>query len=161
MDENAEACSNAEFLLMTLDQVTQFIFTSPDGSLHLQLSAKVRSRPANGTVHGGVNSFIPKNKERMIVFQDQLSSETDPKPPPGCMIEQTNLSNVISWPGCGCISRCLPEVILLGVGQVQVTNRDVTNWFLLPAQRTLQDEFMSIRFAYASMFWQLRLAAIS
>ncbi|KAL9694691.1 hypothetical protein quinque_013976 [Culex quinquefasciatus] len=30
MDENAEACSNAEFLLMTLDQVTQFIFTSPD-----------------------------------------------------------------------------------------------------------------------------------
>ncbi|KAL9694692.1 hypothetical protein quinque_013982 [Culex quinquefasciatus] len=38
-----------------------------------------------------VNSFIPKNKERMIVFQDQLSSETDPKPPPGCMIEQTNL----------------------------------------------------------------------
>lgn len=37
-----------------------------------------------------VNPFILKNKERMIVFLDQLSSVTDPNPPPGCMIEQTN-----------------------------------------------------------------------
>lgn len=37
-----------------------------------------------------VNPFILKNKERMIVFLDQLSSVTDPNPPPGCMVEQTN-----------------------------------------------------------------------
>lgn len=37
-----------------------------------------------------VNPFILKNKERMIVFLDQLSSVTDPNPPPGCMIEQAN-----------------------------------------------------------------------
>lgn len=37
-----------------------------------------------------VNPFILKNKERMIVFLDQLSSVTDPNPPPGCMIEQNN-----------------------------------------------------------------------
>lgn len=37
-----------------------------------------------------VNPFILKNKERMIVFLDQLSSVTDPNPPPGCMVEQNN-----------------------------------------------------------------------
>lgn len=34
-----------------------------------------------------VNPFILKNKERMIVFLDQLSSVTDPNPPPGSYIE--------------------------------------------------------------------------
>jgi Ras GTPase-activating protein 1 len=39
-----------------------------------------------------VNPFILKNKERMIVFLDQLSSITDPNPQPGCMVEQSNSS---------------------------------------------------------------------
>lgn len=34
-----------------------------------------------------VNPFILKNKERMIVFLDQLSSIVDPHPPPGSYIE--------------------------------------------------------------------------
>lgn len=34
-----------------------------------------------------VNPFILKNKERMIVFLDQLSSVIDPNPPPGSYIE--------------------------------------------------------------------------
>lgn len=34
-----------------------------------------------------VNPFILKNKERMIVFLDQLSSITDPNPPPGIYLE--------------------------------------------------------------------------
>lgn len=34
-----------------------------------------------------VNPFILKNKERMILFLDQLSSITDPNPPPGTYIE--------------------------------------------------------------------------
>jgi Ras GTPase-activating protein 1 len=37
-----------------------------------------------------VNPFILKNKERMIVFLDQLSSVTDPNPSPGTMIESNN-----------------------------------------------------------------------
>lgn len=32
----------------------------------------------------------------MIVFLDQLSSVTDPNPPPGCMIEQNNSSTLSS-----------------------------------------------------------------
>lgn len=43
-----------------------------------------------------VNPFILKNKERMIVFLDQLSSVTDPNPPPGCMQEQSNSSTLSS-----------------------------------------------------------------
>lgn len=39
-----------------------------------------------------VNPFILKNKERMIVFLDQLSSVTDPNPPPGSYIEQSTSS---------------------------------------------------------------------
>lgn len=34
-----------------------------------------------------VNPFILKNKERMIVFLDQLSNVSDPNPPPGTYIE--------------------------------------------------------------------------
>lgn len=34
-----------------------------------------------------VNPFILKNKERMIVFLDQLSAITDPNPPPGTYME--------------------------------------------------------------------------
>lgn len=34
-----------------------------------------------------VNPFILKNKERMIVFLDQLSAVTDPNPPPGTYME--------------------------------------------------------------------------
>lgn len=34
-----------------------------------------------------VNPFILKNKERMILFLDQLSSVTDPNPPPNSYIE--------------------------------------------------------------------------
>lgn len=37
-----------------------------------------------------VNPFILKNKERMIVFLDQLSSVTDPNPPPGSYVEASN-----------------------------------------------------------------------
>ena len=37
-----------------------------------------------------VNPFILKNKERMIVFLDQLSSVTDPNPPPGTYIESNS-----------------------------------------------------------------------
>lgn len=37
-----------------------------------------------------VNPFILKNKERMIVFLDQLSLVTDPNPPPGMYIEQNS-----------------------------------------------------------------------
>ncbi|XP_058821414.1 ras GTPase-activating protein 1 isoform X2 [Topomyia yanbarensis] len=160
MDVNDDACSNAEFLLMILDQVTQSIFTSPDacprtvryicnclqkavvakwaspnerlvrtrvvsGFIFLRLLcpallnprqfslvgetphqmatrtlimvAKCLQNLANLVEFGGkepymevVNPFILKNKERMIVFLDQLSSVTDPNPPPGCMLEQTN-----------------------------------------------------------------------
>lgn len=36
-----------------------------------------------------VNPFILKNKERMIVFLDQLSSVQDPNPPPGSYIESS------------------------------------------------------------------------
>ena len=45
-----------------------------------------------------VNPFILKNKERMIVFLDQLSSVTDPNPPPGMFIEQ-NSNNLCSDTG--------------------------------------------------------------
>lgn len=37
-----------------------------------------------------VNPFILKNKERMIVFLDQLSSVADPNPPPGTYIESNS-----------------------------------------------------------------------
>lgn len=37
-----------------------------------------------------VNPFILKNKERMIVFLDQLSSVTDPNPPPGSYVESNS-----------------------------------------------------------------------
>lgn len=37
-----------------------------------------------------VNPFILKNKERMIVFLDQLSSVSDPNPPPGTYIESSS-----------------------------------------------------------------------
>uniref|UniRef100_A0A034VMS3 Ras GTPase-activating protein 1 n=2 Tax=Bactrocera dorsalis TaxID=27457 RepID=A0A034VMS3_BACDO len=37
-----------------------------------------------------VNPFILKNKERMIVFLDQLSLVTDPNPPPGMFNEQNS-----------------------------------------------------------------------
>ena len=37
-----------------------------------------------------VNPFILKNKERMIVFLDQLSSVIDPNPLPGTYIEQNS-----------------------------------------------------------------------
>uniref|UniRef100_A0A182J5D4 Uncharacterized protein n=1 Tax=Anopheles atroparvus TaxID=41427 RepID=A0A182J5D4_ANOAO len=160
MDVNDDACSNAEFLLMILDQVTQSIFTSPDacprtvryicnclqkavvakwaspnerlvrtrvvsGFIFLRLLCPALLNPrqfglVNETPHqmatrslimvakclqnlanlvefGGkepymevVNPFILKNKERMIVFLDQLSSVTDPSPPPGCIPEQNN-----------------------------------------------------------------------
>lgn len=43
-----------------------------------------------------VNPFILKNKERMIVFLDQLSSVTDPNPPPGCIPEQNSSSTLSS-----------------------------------------------------------------
>lgn len=37
-----------------------------------------------------VNPFILKNKERMIVFLDQLSMVTDPNPLPGMYNEQSS-----------------------------------------------------------------------
>lgn len=40
-----------------------------------------------------VNPFILKNKERMIVFLDQLSSVSDPNPPPGTYIESSSNSS--------------------------------------------------------------------
>lgn len=40
-----------------------------------------------------VNPFILKNKERMIVFLDQLSMVTDPNPPPGWNSEQSSTQN--------------------------------------------------------------------
>lgn len=40
-----------------------------------------------------VNPFILKNKERMIVFLDQLSSVTDPNPPAGSYIESSTSSS--------------------------------------------------------------------
>lgn len=36
-----------------------------------------------------VNPFILKNKERMIVFLDQLSLVTDPNPPLGMFVDQS------------------------------------------------------------------------
>lgn len=45
-----------------------------------------------------VNPFILKNKERMIVFLDQLSSVTDPNPPLGSYIE-SNSSHLCSDAG--------------------------------------------------------------
>lgn len=151
MDVSDDACSNAEFLLVVLDQITQSIFTSPEACprtvryicncLQKAVVAKwpterlVRTRVVSGFIFlrllcpallntrqfglvaeqpsaaatrslvmiakclqnlanliefGGkepymevVNPFILKNKERMIVFLDQLSAVTDPNPPPG------------------------------------------------------------------------------
>lgn len=40
-----------------------------------------------------VNPFILKNKERMIVFLDQLSMVTDPTAPPGWNTEQNSNQN--------------------------------------------------------------------
>uniref|UniRef100_A0A182K4P8 Ras GTPase-activating protein 1 n=1 Tax=Anopheles christyi TaxID=43041 RepID=A0A182K4P8_9DIPT len=170
MDVNDDACSNAEFLLMILDQVTQSIFTSPDacprtvryicnclqkavvakwpspserlvrtrvvsGFIFLRLLCPALLNPrqfglVNETPHqmatrslimvakclqnlanlvefGGkepymevVNPFILKNKERMIVFLDQLSSVTDPNPPPGCMQEPSS-SSILSSSDAG------------------------------------------------------------
>lgn len=40
-----------------------------------------------------VNPFILKNKERMIVFLDQLSMVTDPNAPPGMYAEQNSNQN--------------------------------------------------------------------
>lgn len=45
-----------------------------------------------------VNPFILKNKERMIVFLDQLSSVTDPNPPLGSYLE-SNSNNMCSDAG--------------------------------------------------------------
>lgn len=149
MDVNDDACSNAEFLLVILDQITQSIFTSPEACprtvrficncLQKTVVAKwpterlVRTRVVSGFIFlrllcpallnprqfglvgetpppaatrslvmiakclqnlanliefGGkepymevVNPFILKNKERMIVFLDQLSSISDPSLP--------------------------------------------------------------------------------
>ncbi|OWR44571.1 ras gtpase activating protein [Danaus plexippus plexippus] len=55
MDSPDDACNNAEFLLMILDQEP-----------YMEV----------------VNPFILKNKERMVVFLDQLSSVQDPGNPP-------------------------------------------------------------------------------
>lgn len=46
-----------------------------------------------------VNPFILKNKERMIVFLDQLSSITDPYMPPGGLLDISNNANTVSDPG--------------------------------------------------------------
>lgn len=46
-----------------------------------------------------VNPFILKNKERMIVFLDQLSSITDPNPPPGCMNDSNSSDQLYSDSG--------------------------------------------------------------
>lgn len=48
-----------------------------------------------------VNPFILKNKERMIVFLDQLSSVTDPNPPLGTYVE-SNSNNMCSDTGKLC-----------------------------------------------------------
>lgn len=145
MDSPEDACSNAEFLLQVLDEVTLSIFTSPDacpktlryicGCLQRAVVAKwpherlVRTRVVSGFIFlrllcpailnprsfnliaepppptaarslvmvakclqnlanlvefGGkepymevVNPFILKNKERMVVFLDQLSNVTE------------------------------------------------------------------------------------
>lgn len=145
MDSLDDACSNAEFLLQILDQITSSIFTSPDacpkplryicGCLQRAVVAKwpterfVRTRVVSGFIFlrllcpallnprqfglvsdtpsasatrslimvakclqnlanliefGGkeqymevVNPFILKNKERMVVFLDQLSAVAD------------------------------------------------------------------------------------
>ncbi|KAH9638156.1 hypothetical protein HF086_014026 [Spodoptera exigua] len=144
MDSPDDACNNAEFLLMILDQITLSIFTSPEacprpvrylcGCLQRAAVAKwpnerfVRTRVVSGFIflrlicpalvdfkrlgpgvdlpacaraalaaHGGqnlqnlanlepymevVNPFILKNKERMVVFLDQLSNVPDPGNPP-------------------------------------------------------------------------------
>ncbi|XP_061379479.1 ras GTPase-activating protein 1 [Danaus plexippus] len=150
MDSPDDACNNAEFLLMILDQITLSIFTSPEacprpirylcGCLQRAAVAKwpnerfVRTRVVSGFIflrlicpalveprswglvtsapppHAQrsllmvakclqnlanliefgakepymevVNPFILKNKERMVVFLDQLSSVQDPGNPP-------------------------------------------------------------------------------
>ncbi|XP_031782247.1 ras GTPase-activating protein 1 [Nasonia vitripennis] len=152
MDSPEDACSNAEFLLQVLDEVTLSIFTSPDmcpkslryiccclqravvakwpherlvrtrvvsGFIFLRLLcpailnpksfnliaespspaatrslvmvAKCLQNLANLVEFGGkepymevVNPFILKNKERMVVFLDQLSNVSD-KPEPECI----------------------------------------------------------------------------
>ncbi|RVE54285.1 hypothetical protein evm_001112 [Chilo suppressalis] len=150
MDSPDDACNNAEFLLMILDQITLSIFTSPEacprpvrylcGCLQRAAVAKwpnerfVRTRVVSGFIflrlicpalveprawglvgaapppHAQrsllmvakclqnlanliefgakepymevVNPFILKNKERMVVFLDQLSNVPDPGNPP-------------------------------------------------------------------------------
>ncbi|XP_059056111.1 ras GTPase-activating protein 1 [Achroia grisella] len=150
MDSPEDACNNAEFLLMILDQITLSIFTSPEscprplrylcGCLQRAAVAKwpnerfVRTRVVSGFIflrlicpalveprafglvssapppHAQrsllmvakclqnlanliefgakepymevVNPFILKNKERMVVFLDQLSNVPDPGNPP-------------------------------------------------------------------------------
>lgn len=46
-----------------------------------------------------VNPFILKNKERMIVFLDQLSSITDPNAPPGGMNDSNSSDQLYSDSG--------------------------------------------------------------
>ncbi|KAL4710967.1 hypothetical protein ACJJTC_017932 [Scirpophaga incertulas] len=150
MDSPEDACNNAEFLLMILDQITLSIFTSPEacpkpvrylcGCLQRAAVAKwpnerfVRTRVVSGFIflrlicpalveprawglvaaapppHAQrsllmvakclqnlanliefgakepymevVNPFILKNKERMVVFLDQLSNVPEPGNPP-------------------------------------------------------------------------------
>lgn len=49
-----------------------------------------------------VNPFILKNKERMIVFLDQLSSVTDPNQPPGLYLE-SNTNYMCPDTGMSCV----------------------------------------------------------
>ncbi|XP_014295659.1 ras GTPase-activating protein 1 isoform X2 [Microplitis demolitor] len=161
MDSPEDACSNAEFLLQVLDEVTLSIFTSPDacpktlryicGCLQRAVVAKwpherlVRTRVVSGFIFlrllcpailnprsfnlisespppaaarslvmvakclqnlanlvefGGkepymevVNPFILKNKERMVVFLDQLSSVTEKPESEGVEYRNKNISD--------------------------------------------------------------------
>lgn len=61
-----------------------------------------------------VNPFILKNKERMIVFLDQLSSVTDPNPPPNSYIEAST-SHICSDAGKIHATKkkvCIPNTII-------------------------------------------------
>lgn len=69
-----------------------------------------------------VNPFILKNKERMIVFLDQLSSVTDPNPPPGSYIEAST-SHMCSDAG----NKSLINYNMCKINFNQISFQDV-NW---------------------------------
>lgn len=71
-----------------------------------------------------VNPFILKNKERMIVFLDQLSNVSDPNPPPGTYIEPSS-NHTCTDTGKSIIIILFDSISFLLIKTVPLTGRDL------------------------------------